>query len=87
MDLCFDFDAYSSPFLGIPDTHTENFENYATPSAMSFGESHLGSSSTSQATPSTIPNEEPNNASSMQRGHSTLAASELQGGDVGHCVG
>lgn len=84
MDLFFDFDAYSSPFLSVPDTHTDNSNN-ATPYAMPNGDLNMGYSATPQATPSTMPNGDFNNVSSMQKGHSIPASSESQGLNMGSC--
>ena len=84
IDHFFDFDAYSSPFLGVPDMHTDNSNN-ATPFAMPFEDLNMGYFATPQATPSAMPNGDSNNVSSMQKGHSIPASSESQGLNMGPC--
>lgn len=84
MDHFFDFDAYSSPFLSVPDTHTDSSNN-ATPLAIPFGDLNMGYSASPQATPSTMPNGDFNNVSSMQKDHSIPASSESQGLNMGPC--
>jgi len=82
MDLFFDFNAYSSPSLSVPDTHTDNSNN-ATPFAMPNGDLNMGYPAMPQATPSAMLNGDSNNVSSMRKGHSIPASSESQGLDMG----